>query len=106
MIAKVWLCVFKIVKYHWMKSPTIVTKRRGHRKADCNPHGKTVIGLKEKYWNSLLLQKNNPQCIQLYLEEVSSWRDNRKEGASVEIHESRTEIGSAHLKLIDDVKSI
>ena len=40
-----------------MKSPTIVTKRRGHRKADCNPHGKTVIGLKEEYWNSLLPQK-------------------------------------------------
>ena len=54
MIVKVWLCVFKIVKY---LSPTIVTKRRGHRKADCNPHGKTVIGLKEEYWNSLLPQK-------------------------------------------------
>ena len=40
-----------------MKSPTIVTKRRGHRKADYNPHGKTVIGLKEEYWNSLLPQK-------------------------------------------------
>ena len=86
-----------------MKSPTIVTKRRGHRKVDCNPHGKTVIGLKEKCWNA---PKNNPHCIQLYLEEVSSSRDNRKEGASAEIHESRREIGSAHLKLIDDVKSI
>ena len=40
-----------------MKSLTIVTKRRGHRKADYNPHGKTVIGLKEEYWNSLLLKK-------------------------------------------------
>ena len=57
MMVKVWLCVFKIVNHLWMKSPTIVTKRRGHRKADCNPHDKTVIGLKEKYWNSLLLQK-------------------------------------------------
>ena len=102
MIVKVWLCDFRKVKY---LSPTIVTKRRGHRKADCNPHGKTVIGLKEEYWNSLLL-KINPHCIQLYLEEVSSWRDNRKEGASAVIHESRTEIGSEHLKLTADVKSM
>ena len=106
MIVKIWFSDFRKVKYLSMKSPTIVTKRRGHRKADCNPHGKTVIGLKEEYWNSLLLKKNNPHCIQLYLEEVSSWRDNRKEGASVVIHESRTEIGSEHLKLIHAVKSI
>ena len=59
MIVKVWLCDFRKMKYLSMKSPTIVTKRRGHRKADCNPHGKTVIGLKEKYWNSLLLQKQS-----------------------------------------------
>ena len=105
MIVKVWFCDFRKMNYLSMKSPTIVTKRRGHRKADYNPHGKTVIGLKEEYWNSLLLKKN-PHCIQLYLEEVSSWRDNQKEGASVVIHESRTEIGSEHLKLIADVKSI
>ena len=103
MIVKVWLCDFRKMKYLSMKSPTIVTKRRGHRKADCNPHGKTVIGLKEKCWNA---PKNNPHCIQLYLEEVSSSRDNRKEGASAEIHESRREIGSAHLKLIEDGKII
>ena len=54
MIVKIWFSDFREVKYLSMKSPTIVTKRRGHRKADCNPHGKTVIGLKEEYWNSLL----------------------------------------------------